>query len=380
MRSSRFVALSILFTAASACSASDTDEAATAEAAIGIEPQLGESLEANEDAMIREVAQAASSQVKRTPPDMKVAKRDAHPKAHGCVTAKFKVSDRIPGDLAVGTFQPGKTYDAWVRFSNGGKEDDRERDARGLAIKLLGAPGTNRLLATEGAGATTHDIVLTNHHTFFLRNLADYTKFMKAATEKANPLSFFISLNPFDFHINLRELILAGSFTGQPISNPLTSPYWSATAYKLGNQAVKYKATPCGGADRSGDHADDQHYLRTALRDTLAGGRGCFDFSIQRRTRPDRMPVEDATITWEEDDAPFTPIARLEIPPQMFDTEAQNKFCENLSFTPWHGTDEHRPLGRMNRTRKVVYEATRTKRHELNGVTHREPTTLQIQP
>jgi catalase len=376
------VALSVLLAAASGCAAHEADDADTTEAAIGtIEPQLGESLEANEEAMIREVAEAASSQVKRSPPDTKIAKRDAHPKAHGCVTAKFKVADRLPADLAVGTWKPGKSYEAWVRFSNGSKEDDGERDARGMAIKLLGAPGKNRLLTSEGPGATTHDIVLTNHHTFFLRNLADYTKFMKAATEKANPLSFFISLNPFDFHINLRELFLAASFTGQPISNPLTARYWSATAYKLGNQAVKYSAMPCGGADRSGDHADDPNYLRTALRDTLSSGRaGCFDFAIQRRTRPDQMPVEDASITWEEDDAPFTTIARIEIPPQVFDTDAQNAFCENLSFTPWHATDDHRPLGRMNRTRKVVYEATQEKRHRLNGVERREPTSLAIQP
>jgi catalase len=378
MRFLGVVALSVLFSALSGCSSAETEDGSTTEAAIE-DAQLGEALEPNEDAMIREIAQAASSQVKRSPAEKNIAKRDAHPKAHGCVTATFKVADRLPADLAVGTFKPGKSYDAWVRFSNGGKDDDRERDARGMAIKLLGVDGTNRLLTNEGPGATTHDIVLTNHHTFFLRNLADYTKFMRAAVEKGNPLSFFLSFNLFDLH--LRELILAASFTGQSISNPLTSRYWSATAYKLGNQAVKYKATPCGGPDLSGDHADDKDYLRSAMRDTLSNGRsGCFDFAIQRRTRPDEMPVEDATITWSEDDAPFTPIARIEIKPQVFDTEAQNTFCENLSFTPWHGTEDHRPLGRMNRTRKVVYEATQEKRHRLNGVVRSEPTSLQIQP
>lgn len=41
-------------------------------------------------------------------------------------------------------FLPGKTYQAWIRFSNGSKDAqqaDIKKDARGMAIKLLGVPG-----------------------------------------------------------------------------------------------------------------------------------------------------------------------------------------------------------------------------------------------
>ena len=90
------------------------------------------------------------------------------------------------------------------------------------------------------------------------------------------------------------------------------------------------------------------------------------------------MPIEDTTVTWSEDDAPFQTVARLTIAKQSFDSPAQKKFCENLSFTPWHATKEHRPLGSVNRTRKVVYEATSAARHRLNGVARVEPTNLNI--
>jgi hypothetical protein len=100
---------------------------------------------------------------------------------------------------------------------------------------------------------------------------------------------------------------------------------------------------------------------------------------VQRQGKdPASMPVEDATVTWDETASPFIPIAKLTIPSQSFDSPAQKTFCENLSFTPWHATTPHRPLGRINRTRRVVYEATSKARHDLNGVQRVEPTDLTV--
>jgi hypothetical protein len=52
----------------------------------------------------------------------------------------------------------------------------------------------------------------------------------------------------------------------------------------------------------------------------------------------------------------------------------QDLFCENLSFSPWHGLPEHRPLGLVNRVRKVAYSQISELRHELNRVSRLEPT------
>ncbi len=339
----------------------------------------GEQLERNEATLVREIADAATEQViksQSTSPDH-VAKRDAHPKAHGCVTATFDVDPSAPAEFAVGSFTRGAHYDAWIRFSNGSQADDRSSDARGMAIKLLNATGTNpRLLDSEPAGSITHDIVLTNYHTFFMSNLADYSEFMKTVTEKGNPISFFINWNPFDLH--LHAALLAKRFTGQPISNPTSSRYWSATPYALGGNVVKYSAIPCGGVDASGAHADDPNYLSAALKAGLAGGGACFDFMVQKRVSNYWQPVEDSTYTWDEGSYPFVKIARINIAAQTFDGDAQKQYCENLSFSPWHATPTHKPLGSMNRTRKVVYEATSAARHRLNGVTRSEPTDLRV--
>jgi len=358
-----------------ACAAPASDEAGNTAADLTGQDGLGEVLEPREDALVKEVAGAATKQLSQAQAESgdKVARRDAHPKAHGCVTGSFEVRNDVPADLRGDTFQPGKRYPTWVRFSNGTKQDDRKDDARGMAIKLLGVSGP-RLLTSEAPNTMTHDLVLTNHDKFFITNLADYVKFMNALTEKGSPLSFFLSFNNF----HPREAFLARQFTTQPISSPLTSRYWSATPYKLGNQAVKYSMQPCAGADVSGKHPDAENYLATAMKGQLASGDACFDFMVQRRSNPDSMPIEDSTIAWEESQSPFVKIATLTIPKQTFDTPAQEKLCENLSFTPWHATQEHRPLGSMNRTRRVVYEATSTFRHKLNGTARVEPTDLTV--
>ena len=76
---------------------------------------------------------------------------------------------------------------------------------------------------------------------------------------------------------------------------------------------------------------------------------------------------------WLEERAPFYKVATITIPEQIFDTPEQNKFCEDLAFTPWHALPEHRPLGSVNRLRKVIYAHISTTRREANGVANVEP-------
>jgi hypothetical protein len=95
---------------------------------------------------------------------------------------------------------------------------------------------------------------------------------------------------------------------------------------------------------------------------------------VQLQTDPVRMPIEDPTIDWDESLSPYRKVATLKIPPQTFDSPEQMEFCENLSYTPWHSIPEHKPLGGINRVRKVVYESMANLRHDLNDVPRREPT------
>ncbi len=111
------------------------------------------------------------------------ARRDAHPKHHGCVPATFEVTQNSRGSSPKGLFaRPGK-YQAWVRFSNAFKvRNDLDRDARGMAIKVMGVPG--------GASEGTQDFLLVTHRSFFARTPADFVDFPAAvagAGESAGP-------------------------------------------------------------------------------------------------------------------------------------------------------------------------------------------------
>jgi hypothetical protein len=86
------------------------------------------------------------------------------------------------------------------------------------------------------------------------------------------------------------------------------------------------------------------------------------------------MGVEASTIAWRESDAPFYKVATITIAPQRFSSPAQDAFGDGLSFTPWHALPEHRPLGVVNRVRRVVYQELSKLRHELNAMPRREPT------
>lgn len=66
--------------------------------------------------------------------------RDAHPKQHGLVKAEFIVEPDLPAELQVGVFKEPRTYPAWIRFSNQNSPPlpDKDKDIRGMAIKLMG--------------------------------------------------------------------------------------------------------------------------------------------------------------------------------------------------------------------------------------------------
>ena len=106
-----------------------------------VDTDLGEALQENEEQIAREIADAIAARIQQ---GRRPALRDAHAKAHGCVQATFRVEDDLPPQLAQGVFVPGKSYQAWIRFSNGASDatqPDAKGDARGMAIKLLNIPG-----------------------------------------------------------------------------------------------------------------------------------------------------------------------------------------------------------------------------------------------
>ena len=138
---------------------------------------LNESLYPNAAATAKEIANIIEMTIRKQYAT-DIALRDAHPKAHGCVRAEFKINETLPQNMAYGVFIPGKTYPAWIRFSNGSsnaKQADIKKDARSMAIKILAAPQKNLL----DEPAATQDFIMINHPIFFVNDPARYLSFIK---------------------------------------------------------------------------------------------------------------------------------------------------------------------------------------------------------
>jgi hypothetical protein len=326
----------------------------------------------DEAAHIKEVSDLFTAMSERKyPPGVRPMLRDAHTKAHGCVKAEFSVPAQVPERATLGLFKEASSHQAWIRFSNAfsSVESDGKIDVRGMAIKVMGVEG-EKLLESEKL-EKTQDVLLINTNVFFSPNTTEYVKFTREYVKNESTLGYVL------WPTRWRQAGILYRAGRTPMSNPLTSRFWSSVPYKLGEAAVKYSARPCGGAVAAGKSGSAPDFLREAMAATLRTSEGCFDFMVQFQTDAVKMPVEDPSVEWDETASPFVTVATLKIPKQTFDSPAQMAYCEALSFTPWHSLPEHRPIGGVNRIRKAVYERASTLRHTTNGMPRREPNSFE---
>lgn len=297
---------------------------------------------------------------------------------------------------------PGRTYPAWVRFSNaatnvapdstveaGGKVS---HGSRGMAVKLLGVEGP-MLAPVDGEpvhGAPTQDFLLINQPVFAFANVADYLVLSQALIDQQDDprkaIGQFIATgtNPATTDAASRQRALqtvgiiqrinAAAVDGDrgayetPPASPVDNSYFGAAPFHCGDQQVmRFRLRPVAPS-AAVPHVADPNYLRTALvqrlRDTAAGSV-VFEFEVQLRDNasidPDR-DIENASQEWPTDVAPFEPVATLTIPLQEFDFAERHVQCEQLVFNPWHALAAHQPLGGINRLRRAVYAESALRR------------------
>jgi hypothetical protein len=313
-----------------------------------------------ESVFIKRLAGALAAQQRAT--DDGKAHRGQHPKNHGAVWARFRVANDLPNRLKVGIFRQPNDYNCVIRFSNGKETNDQAPDAHGMAIKVF-VPGESDQQET-----VTQDFVLADNPVFFAKNVEHLLEFFaKMQAAKGDPKAII--------NIAFTSHPALAGFKKQLKTSPLQATYWSQTPYNFGGSAVKYKVVPDEGNGWPALRAtkDPTNSLRRAMVERLTRQKipVRFDFYIQEQTDPQKTPVENPTIAWNS--RPIK-LATITIYPQKFDSKQQMEFCENLSFTPWRGLDEHRPLGGINRARKSIYEQSRELRHQTNKVEDREAT------
>ncbi|HEX9992237.1 MAG TPA: LodA/GoxA family CTQ-dependent oxidase [Acidimicrobiales bacterium] len=286
-------------------------------------------------------------------------------KPHGVAGGTLTVRDDLPDDLRVGVFA-GTRYPAWVRFSSDTVPANPDlRTTVGIGIKLFGVPGRKLLPGEEDA--TTADFLLQNFDVFFVDTATDFCEFTKAGVVDGDYAAYLAA------HPTTERLL---DEMKRFVPSALGVDYWSGLPSAFGpDRYVKYKLTPsrplapppASGAGLGRD------YLAADLRSRLLAGPAAFELSVQFRADPDRMPLDRATVRWDEEESPPVPVATLLLPAQDVGAPGQAAYGENLSFTSWHTLPEHRPVGSLADARRVVYQASARRRRDANGVPVVEP-------
>jgi hypothetical protein len=265
-------------------------------------------------------------------------------RASGCVEAEFNVATGLPHELKVGLFQQARSYSAWIRFANATSTSDREKDVRGMAIKVRGVRGENLT-----PGCDVQDFVLNSHPVMMVPGPREFLTLLRAVEAGGwQQMKYFLT------HPRAARIAFASR---QHPSSHLDIAYWSTTPYLFGQgRAVKYIVRPVSRSRPRTPTLSDS-YLHDELRLRLSMEDVAFDFFVQLQTDARTMPIEDASVEWLERDSPYVRVAEVRIPRQSVDVPGREQLCERTAFNPWHCLTVHRPLGGMNRVRRTIYEA-----------------------
>lgn len=294
------------------------------------------------------------------------AVRAVHAKAHGLFEGTFTIDAALPPELAQGLFATPGRHAAVFRVSTnpGDILDDNVALPRGLALKIMGVDGE----WLEGAEGDGQDFLFVNGPVFAAPTadkFAGKLKLLAATTDRAEGAKVALSkvlgaINGVLGKVGLESSALAG-MGGAPQVHPLGETYFTTVPFRHGAHIAKYRLRPLSPSLTAltgtiVDTSDKPDGLRAALRDTARDLTGEWAFEVQLARDLDRQPVEDASVEWKEDEAPFVQVATLRVEPQ--DSWAEDKvrrIDEGLHFTPWNGLEAHRPLGNVNRARKRAY-------------------------
>ena len=314
----------------------------------------------------------------------KTAARQKRPLARGthakgvCVRGTFEVFDlsRTVRDsamaerLARGIFARPGVYGATVRFANGASSvyADSKGDVRALSFAVDVPAG---VLAATG---TRQDFSMNNAPTFPINDAHAFAALMKirSAASAAAKLKALLGLSFMDISGLAQTYQRVIQQQRRPVQPYQQTRYWSTVPFLHGPaDAVKYSAIPCpqNAARAVGNGADA---LADELRRHLSEDpeTSAFDFALQFLD-PDRMTfggkrqkasfwIENASVEWNEAEAPFHVVGRLTLVPASYLPAAA---CEaSYIDVTEHCTPDRRPLGNLNRARWAAESASRQAR------------------
>ena len=333
----------------------------------------------NEDQVHRDLIETMRSITETTSKDYGHAVRSVHAKAHGILSGELEIDDALAPELAQGLFADAGRHRVLMRFSTnpGDLLDDSVSAPRGLALKILDVEG-ERL--PDSAGETTQNLILVNAPVFAAPDAKAFLGSLKqlaATTDKAEWAKKLLSATLRGVE-NAIEAVggksaMISTMGGAPITHPLGDSYYSQVPFRYGDHIAKFALVPVSPnlTQLTGDRVnttDRPDALREVIRETIIEQGGTWELRVQLNTDLNKMPVEDASVEWDQQASPYRTVARITVEPQLsLGTDLAGVVDEETFFSPWHGLAAHRPLGSVNRSRRQAYEMSAEFRAKFNG-------------
>lgn len=287
------------------------------------------------------------------------AGRALHRKQLIAIKGKLTVLERLPEFAQQGLFATPGTHEVWLRYSNGGsdKQPDGKPDVRGLAFKVFGVSGESAL----GGPARSQDFSLINHAQFAFPKSDEFIGFVEGLSRGPWSLISYL-VRRYGLFKGLSHLIRMVKNTSTPFFGFETETLYSAVPIACGPYAVRYRLLPAQGNGPA--PAQPPADLGQALAARLKQAPLQYELQLQPFVSEEVTPIEDASVNWP---TPYVTVARLELPVQALDGQALQAFqteAEAEVFDPWQALAAHRPLGDVQRARKVAYyESQKARAH-----------------
>lgn len=299
-----------------------------------------------------------------------------------CVRAQFEIFEvaakrapELAARLAKGIFAKPGLYPAIVRFANADSNinSDFKPDVRSLSFSV----DLTRDGAAPAGGSSRQDFSMQNATTLPINDSPTFLATIKVLTA-SNPLVGLWSL-PFKDKLKVvRTLALAELQARQNIKPYQQLRYWSTVPFRHGpDDVVKFSAIP--SPDNSA-HPLQKGNPR-GLQDELVrhvkedSQMSWFDFAVQfldtskmkywGKTRDASFWIENASVVWNEAEAPFHTVARLAL---LGNSQLSPEASEAVYFdVTGNSTPDSRPVGSINRARCPAEVASRKARAHAPG-------------
>lgn len=277
--------------------------------------------------------------------------RALHRKQLTAAAGTLEVLPALPDFARHGLFAATGQHEVWVRLSNGGmnRAPDAVPDIRGFALRVFGVQGESAL----GNGpAKSQDFTLINQEKFAFAKSDEFVDFVAAAANGNGALLKFL-IKRYGLFAGPARIAQMLKTVSKPFRGFATEMLFSNVPMACGPYAVRVRLVPAesNGKATRGANKDWGGDFSARLRQQALH----WDMQLQPFVSEKLTPIEDASINWA---SPYTTVARLTLPQQDTGSAHGKPLCERVEasvFDPWQALAAHRPLGDVQRARKVVY-------------------------